>query len=338
MDFIMNAANTASRPVIGISGSSSDSASVKAMMKQMEEAGATPMLLANHGKRDVLADIKKIDALVVLGNNKDIDPSEWGDMSAQHPKTKSELLMDDGKTPDHDGIARRSYEFAILEAAMKQRMPVMGVCGGMQRINVMCGGNLHQHVPDLIGHDEHAQQDYKIAPSTPVQPIILAKNTTLSDIASGITTVFSPSHAPVAPSVILENSMHHQAVNVVGEGLRPVAFAEDKVKLPDGRESLLIEAVEADPKGKFGNQLLLGVQWHPEFGASPLGERLANRVATAAKAFAVEHNRTHAPEEVARENMLSSLPQTIPAPRIGSMTDMILRQRASSNPTLGMAL
>lgn len=314
-------------PVVGISGSSADSLSVKAMVRQLIAAGATPMFLGNHAKRNAAEDLKKIDALVVLGNNADIDPSQYGEARNSH--TKSELDSPEGR-------ARAEYEQALLQGAVESKMPTLGVCGGMQRINVMMGGSLHQHIPDLTGHNEHSQQDYKIDGFIPVQPILLGHDTTLSKIAAGITSVFAPGHdAP--PPLLLENSMHHQAVNVVGEGLRPCAFSDDKVKLPDGRESLLIEAIEADPKGKYANQTLLGVQWHPEFGASPLGERIANFMTEKAQAYAQENNRQHSQEEVVRENLISSLPSNIPPPRPGSMTEMILRRRIQSQ-TAGLAV
>ena len=217
------------------------------------------------------------------------------------------------------------------------KMPILGVCGGLQRINIMCGGSLHQHVPDLIGHNEHSQQDYKIEGYVPVQAVLLAKDTKLSKIAKGITAVFTPGHDAPAPLMLLENSMHHQAVNVVGEGLRPSAFSDDKVKLPDGRDTMLIEAIEADPNGKFKDQIILGVQWHPEFGASPLGEKLADFMVGSAQEYAQNNNRQHSTQEVRRENFLSSIPPNIPAPRAGSMTEMVLRRRMES-PSMGLAI
>ncbi|MBY0408016.1 MAG: gamma-glutamyl-gamma-aminobutyrate hydrolase family protein [Rickettsiales bacterium] len=319
-----------SGPVIGISGSSADSASVKAMIRQVIEAGGTPLLLANHAGRTAAEDLQKIDALMVMGNNADINPEKYG--AAKDPHTKSE---DDSK----EGAARSQYEEELLARTVAMKMPVLGVCGGMQRINILCGGTLHQHVPDLVGHNEHSQQEYKVDGYIPVQPVFLGKHgkdTTLSSIAAGITSIYAPGHdAP--PLMLLENSMHHQAVNVVGEGLRPAAFSDDKVKLPDGRDSLLIEAIEADPNGKFKDQTLLGVQWHPEFGASPLGERITGFMVNKAKEYARQTGREHTQAEVVRENFVSSLPANIPAPRPGSMTEMVLRRRMES-PAAGLAI
>ena len=314
-------------PVVGISGSSADSLSVKAMVRQLIEAGATPLFLGNHANRNAAEDLKKIDALVVLGNNADLDPASYGEAKGAH--TNNEMDSAEGR-------ARAAYEQALLKGAVEMKMPTLGVCGGMQRINIMMGGSLHQHIPDLIGHDEHSQQDYKIDGFVPVQPILLGHDTMLSKIAAGITAIYSPGHdAP--PLLLLENSMHHQAVNLVGEGLRPCAFSDDKVKLPDGRDSLLIEAIEADPNGKYGKQVLLGVQWHPEFGASPLGEKIADFMVGSAKEYAQANNLQHSQQEVVRENLLSSLSPNIPAPRPGGMTEMILRRRMESQ-TAGLAV
>lgn len=319
------------QPIIGISGSNSDSASVRAMMTQIASAGGVPMFLGNHTQRNADEDFAKIDAIVILGNNRDIDPSEYGQHTNQHPKTKSELLMPDGKTPDMNGVMRRNYEFRMIDLALKHGKPLLGVCGGMQRINVACHGRLHQHVPDLVGHEEHAQEQFGIAPFIPVQAITMADNTLLSSIAGDTGSVFAPAHTPMPEGMVLENSMHHQAVSVVGAGLRPSAFSNDKVKLSDGRDSLLIEAIEADPAGKYGKQFLLGVQWHPEFSASPLGAKIAARFTGAAQAYALEHPIEREMNNVQYENIRSALPQVQP-PKVkpGGIVEMILKERAQA--------
>lgn len=327
MQFMVEQATTLAVPVIGISGGNSDSASVRAMMTQIETSGAIPLFLGNHANRDAQADIGKIDALIVMGNDADIDPAKYG--AAPHPHTRNE-----NNTPE--GKARAEYEEALMRRALDMGMPLLGVCGGMQRLNVICGGSLHQHVPDMIGHDEHAQQHYRIAPFIPVQPVLIAQDSALASIAAEISTIFAPGHAPAPPGVIMENSMHHQAVYKVGNGLRVAATAEDT--LQDG--SKLTEAIEADPNGPFGKQFLLGVQWHPEFSASPLGARIAHRIASAAREFAQAHGREHTWEDVQKENIMSASTQVQqpasiggapPVVRPGSMTEMILRQRAARN-------
>jgi putative glutamine amidotransferase len=317
-------------PVIGISGGSPTSGSVNAMVKQIEDAGGTVIMLTNHTKRDAKADLAQIDALVVMGNNADIDPAAYGE--SPHPETYAET-----QTPE--GAARADYENTILQEALDSKMPVMGVCAGMQRLNVLLGGSLHQHVPDITGHDEHAQQELGISFSTPVQPILIENDSKLGTIADEVRMVYAPSHeASSLPTIMMENSMHHQAVKDIGQGLRAVAFADDEITGPDGNKQRLVEAVEADPAGPYANQFVLGVQWHPEFGASPLGPKLANHVVAEAQHYAQTQNRQHSTEDVERENALSKAQDyAAPSPekekdtpriRPGSAAAAIMQMRA----------
>jgi putative glutamine amidotransferase len=312
------------KPVVGISGGNADSASVRAMMAQIQAAGATPLLLSNFMKRNPAQDMHKIDALVVMGNDSDIDPALYN--QKRHEKTKLE-------NDSPEGIARGNYEFAIMQMALSQGMPLLGVCGGMQRLNVLLGGDLHQHVPDLTGNDDHAQQAHNIAPFIPVQAVTFEKDSTLRIIADGITSAYTPAHG-VAGDTVFENSMHHQAVKTVGHGLRAAARADDI--LPDG--SRLIEAIEADPNGPLQNQFALGVQWHPEFGASALGARIATSLVSEAGRFAEANHRTHPPGEAQDETIESALntiqPQNSAKVALGSATAKILQRRLSSSSTL----
>ena len=127
--------------IIGVSGASARTKSVLAMMKQIRDEGALPVFLDNNGKNtaaSVVKDMARIDALVVMGNNLDIDPKLYidryppGDPKRKiHPQTKSESATPKGKM-------RARYETQMLEKALMLGMPVLGICGGMQRINVNC--------------------------------------------------------------------------------------------------------------------------------------------------------------------------------------------------------
>jgi putative glutamine amidotransferase len=332
----MDTPQFSNKPVVGISGGSPKSESVLAMKRQVEAAGGTVILLANHTDRSAADDLSKIDALVVMGNNADIDPARYG--AKAHPKTFSER-----STPQ--GTARADYEEQLMQAALDSGMPVMGVCAGMQRLNVLCGGTLHQHVPDLTGNDEHSQQNLGISFSTPVQPVLIEGGTKLGAIADEVTAVYAPTHSSNSPTVLMENSMHHQAVDRVGGNLRPAAFGEDEVTASDGSKQKLVEAIEADPNGKYGNQFVLGVQWHPEFGASPLGEKLAGHVVGEALQYAVEHHRQHPLAQIEQENALSAAQDyAAPSPpkdpeanrvRAGSMAAMVMRDRAVASQSPG---
>ncbi|MBV8939783.1 MAG: gamma-glutamyl-gamma-aminobutyrate hydrolase family protein [Alphaproteobacteria bacterium] len=272
-------------PVIGISGSNSDSPSVRAMMAMVRTQGGVPLFLGNHAERDPRSDLAKIDALMVMGSA-DIDPALYGE--SKHPKTDIDK--------DH---ARTAYEFAALKEAIAQGMPVLAVCGGEQRLNVLLGGTLHQHVPDLVGGESmHAQQDDGVPPFCPVQVIRMEPGSCLSDMARGIRSVYAPAHAVLPEGAVAENSMHHQAVNRIGGGLRLAARSADGI----------IEAIEADPAGPFGNQFLLGVQWHPEFGASELGPRIVQAAVDAGQYYAQSQRRSHPLYQAVEESMKSALP------------------------------
>ena len=328
---MVDSANMLSAPVIGISGSSADSASVRAMMTQITGSGAIPLFLGNHLNRNADADLSKIDALVVMGNNADIDPSKYG--ASKDPHTICE-------TDDAAGKARAQYEEKLMQKALDTKMPILGVCGGMQRLNVMCGGTLYQHVPDLIDSNYHTQLDYNIAPFIPVQAVTIQPDTKLASIAAEINTIYTPGHTPIPPDVIMENSMHHQAVAQIGNNLRVAATTKDVNA--KGTQVDIVEGIEADPNGKYGNQFLVAVQWHPEFSASPLGAKLAQNVTEAAKAFKQEHGTQHSMDEVQKENQLSALPNvkltTVEDAKVlpGSFVAKFLEQRRNmSGPAVG---
>jgi putative glutamine amidotransferase len=111
-------------------------------------------------------------------------------------------------------------------------MPLLGICGGMQLLNVACGGSLHQHVPEDLGVEGHQQPPPKDEPSHGVE---IAPGSLLARLCG--------------PDRLQVNSTHHQAVKAAGEGLRITAHALDGV----------IEAIESTT-----HAFALGVQWHPE--------------------------------------------------------------------------
>jgi putative glutamine amidotransferase len=160
-----------------------------------------------------------IDGLILAGGA-DIDPSSYG--AEVHPKTK-------GSVPERD----RS-EIALARRAIERDIPVLGICRGMQLINVACGGTLRQHIPDEVGHEEHRRNlgsfensDHDVR----LQPGSLAAR------AAGEELHGTKSH-------------HHQAVAELGEGL-VITGHSTMDELP--------EAIEV-PSREF----VLGVQWHPE--------------------------------------------------------------------------
>ncbi len=272
------------KPIILISAGKTDSKSVAAIMASMRSLGAEPMLIANHLERlqgmdveairlQARADIAKADAVILMGNNSDIDPADYH--AARHPKTISEA-----DTPE--GWVRAAYEYILTGAALEQKKPFLGICGGMQRLAVLTGGTLAQHVPDLLekradGREDnrHSQPVDLIAPYIPVEYISIAEGSTLAAISQGARGLFVPATPPGLPKhpVFMDNSMHHQSVASLknDSGLRFCASSLE----PDQPEKYLVcEAIEADPNGRYGNQFVMGVQWHPEFGASDVSANL----------------------------------------------------------------
>jgi putative glutamine amidotransferase len=165
--------------------------------------------------------LDRIDALV-LGGGADIDAESRG--IEAHPETV-------GTNPDRD-----NFEIALARGALERGIPLLGVCRGMQILNVACGGTLDQHLPDRLGHDHHrpvpgswAEHDVRLEPGS------------LAARAAGTEYLTVKSH-------------HHQGVDSIPDPLLATAWATDD-------ES--VEAIESDD-GDF----VLGVLWHPEEDAS----------------------------------------------------------------------
>ena len=183
-------------------------------------AGGLPILLP-HAPQAAGAYLALLDALVVTGGAFDVPPELYGEprRSACGP-TKPE---------------RTAFEKDLLEAALAARLPVLGVCGGMQLMNVVRGGTLYQDLvadADLRGHEQPAPKDL---------PSHEARITPGSHLA-----------ALVGGAPLPVNSTHHQAVREPGAGVLVSARA------PDG----VVEAIEL-PDLPFA----IGVQWHPEAAA-----------------------------------------------------------------------
>ncbi len=277
------------KPVILISAMNTDTKSVTAAVASVRAAGAEPLLIANHFARlnfkgdvnndtiraAVHADLEKVDGVLVMGNNADIDPKDYK-ATSKHAATKSER-----DTPE--GAVRAAYEYNLLAETLNCKKPLLTVCAGTQRLNVLMGGTLHQHVPDILGNESHQQDKQNIAPFVPVLYVETEANTKLSEMAGG-KGLFTPGH-DVPASVTMENSFHHQAIDKVGDGLRVAAHSREA----DPKKNI-IEAVEGDPK-VFKDQFVMGVQWHPEFGASELSGRLLQTLVQESEQYAAKNPR-----------------------------------------------
>jgi len=183
----------------------------------VELAGGTPVLLpatGNPGHIDEQLDI--VDGLVLIGG-KDYDPELYG--AARHEKTETV----------HP--ARQFYDLELARAAIRRKVPILAICGGCQLVNIVCGGDLMQHLPDA----PDAAETHTGQPDALVHEIDIEPGSMLARI--------------VETERMAVNSTHHQAVKKVGGGLQVVA------RSPGG----VIEALESK-----GDAFLLCVQWHPE--------------------------------------------------------------------------
>jgi putative glutamine amidotransferase len=191
-----------------------------------------------------------LDAIVLSGSASDVDPARYG--QPRHPAVTAVY-------PDRD-----ETDFRLLDAAFREKKPVLGICFGIQSLNVYLGGSLVQHIPErvsgIINHDDTNTR----------HPVTLEPGSRLAAWVDG-------------GAEIVVNSTHHQAIQALGDGLQIAG------RSPDG----VIEAVEGQFKGHF----VAGVQWHPEriWASEPLSRRIFSELVIAAAA----HKNLHVPAGVA---------------------------------------
>jgi putative glutamine amidotransferase len=195
-------------------------------------AGGIPIFLPYSADMGAMLDI--IDGLIIPGGDEDINPRFYG----------QEIVSDKVKTNDE----RAEFELHITKKAVERNMPVLGICNGLQVINVIFGGTLIQHLPDKFNsHINHEQPHPK---NIPTHGIIIEADSILG--------------AMVGPNTeVVVNSTHHQAIDELGKGLSISARA------PDG----VIEAVESKD-----HKFLIAVQWHSEYLNSELDENLFKKL------------------------------------------------------------
>jgi gamma-glutamyl-gamma-aminobutyrate hydrolase PuuD len=184
--------------------------------------------------------VTRLDGLILSGGG-DIDPAVFG--AQAHPATG-------GIRPDRD-----TAEFALAAAALERGLPFLGICRGLQVLNVARGGTLHQHLPALVGHDGHAP----VPGSYGSHLVTVAPGSRLAGLLGD--------PGPLAEFPVPTH--HHQAIDRLGAGLTATAWTADGV----------IEAVELTaPERGFA----MAVQWHPEAGDDP---RLFRALVAAARSL-----------------------------------------------------
>lgn len=214
------------RPVIGITtyaeeaswGSWTEPAAFTplAYVRAVERAGGRPLLVPPSD--DAIEETLDVLDGIIFSGGGDLDPDTYG--AEPHPETQGVVAE------------RDTGELALLQAALARDIPVLAVCRGSQVLNVARGGDLVQHLPEIVGHDQHRHTDPVMAD----HEVTLKPDSQLGSILG--------ERAPV-------KSSHHQGFGRLGEGLREAAWAEDGT----------VEALE-DPTRRFA----VGVLWHPEEG------------------------------------------------------------------------
>ncbi len=209
---------------------SGDRAYAKSSLPQYEDAvrgaGGEPVRIAlGQTPEEVLRQVEGCDAILLPGSRADVDPGKY--KSSRHPKTEAA----DEK--------RDLVDEVLLGHAYKFHKPVLGICYGLQSLNVYRAGSLLQHIESPINHSPGRTV-------TQAHTVEIEPETLLGEIVGG---------AAGGTNTVPVNSSHHQSALAIGDGLRVVARSPK-----DG----IVEALEGTAPGHF----VLAVQWHPERSVS----------------------------------------------------------------------
>lgn len=187
-------------------------------IKAVENSGGVPIVIpTNTNKENIKIQLEAVDGVIISGGG-DINPILYNE----------EPIKELGKVhPERD-----KFDIEAINFAVELKKPILGICRGLQSINVAFGGNLYQDLSQIDVNLIKHEQDTK--PYLGTHSIEIKPNTILSDILGNKTLV---------------NTYHHQSIKNLGNGLKAVAYSDDGV----------IEAIESK-----GDLFILGVQWHPE--------------------------------------------------------------------------
>jgi putative glutamine amidotransferase len=205
--------------------------------RAIELSGGEPVRIPlGRPPSQVMRLIERSDAVLLPGSKADVDPAKFG--AARHPKTEP---------ADRE---RDLVDELLLQDAYNMRKPILGICYGLQILNVYRSGTLVQHIESVVNHE--AGRKVAVAHTVAIDPLSqLAQIIRSSDGAEPNPNGDTSRRDSSAGLLIPANSSHHQAAATIGDGLRIVARCpQDDV----------IEALE----GTHPEHFVLAVQWHPE--------------------------------------------------------------------------
>ena len=216
-------------------------------------AGGEPVRIAlDRLPGEVRSLIERCDGVLLPGSNADVDPTRFEQEKSPHTAAAD--------------LRREEVDDLLLEDAYSRRKPILGICYGLQSLNVFCRGSLIQHIPDFLPEELRKKVNHEAGKKVPVAHTVSIELTSklarviandkkreghaLSHVDQG-----REKDGALAPEgnvlVVPVNSSHHQSAGTIGEGLRVVA------RCPvDG----IVEALE----GTAPDHFVLAVQWHPE--------------------------------------------------------------------------
>ena len=211
------------RPLVGITcyhreGDERPRYAVPASYVDAVRAGGGRPVLLPPGEDDPAALLDGVDGIVLCGGG-DIDPARFGG-AAEHDTIYSTCAE------------RDDFELALVRECLDRATPTLAICRGLQVLNVACGGDLHVHLPDVVGEsvahrvsrERHTSHAVRLDPRSRLAALLGAEP-------------------------VMVASWHHQAIDRLGAGLRAVAWADDGT----------VEAVELERAPG-----MLAIQWHPE--------------------------------------------------------------------------
>lgn len=214
------------KPVIGITSSSVKYAGNESSMLPISycdavtKAGGIPVIIAV-AKVELAAQWIDVCDGIILSGGEDLDPSSYREQP--HPKLKKTI------------IERDQFEIGLVQAARKQKIPIMAICRGVHVLNVALGGTIIQDIESIVPNCiQHTQ---KASSKTPSHSVKINENSLLSSI--------------LGLHEVRVNSFHHQALDKIAPTLKETGMASDGI----------VEAVESI---NMGEGWMLGVQWHPE--------------------------------------------------------------------------